>query len=236
MNWAAQKRALVSLPKNCGTDPGWYDQSLFTDTEYTGLLPVSLRMDPELLTFVINFCLLSVPNIHCEQRGTSSFIVTNISGKTPSFSSLNMDLGFRWYNLSCKHLIPVTKIIEIMETLYYQFVLVQDYWIHWCNPVSKLEFIQCLVYSLIWGTHWWIPLCFRAWTWWYNLCSWGHWYLCPPDPRYNYVPHFCILGSQKVWKVIVVVGFFVESLQTFFDGSTRGMYNLCETASLITSY
>ena len=103
MNWAAQKRALVSLPKNCGTDPGWYDQSLFTDTEYTGLLPVSLRMDPELLTFVINFCLLSVPNIHCEQRGTSSFIVTNISGKTPSFSSLNMDLGFRWYNFSCKH-------------------------------------------------------------------------------------------------------------------------------------
>ena len=92
MTWASQMRALVSLPENCGTNPVWSNQSWFTETTAPGLLPVSLHMDPDLFHFFIQCRLLDVPNTHAAQRGTSSFRSIHSFVRTPSFSSLNMDL------------------------------------------------------------------------------------------------------------------------------------------------
>ena len=44
-------RALVSLPDNCGTNPGWGDWSWSTETPDPGLLSAYFLMDPDLLTF-----------------------------------------------------------------------------------------------------------------------------------------------------------------------------------------
>ena len=63
-------RVLVSLPGNCGNNPGWADWSWSTYTSASVLLSVSFLMDPYLFPFVIHFLLLSVPNIHDAQIGT----------------------------------------------------------------------------------------------------------------------------------------------------------------------
>ena len=95
MTWADQMRALVSLPDNCGTDPGWTDWSWYTETSDPDLLSVSFFMNPDLFTFVIRSLLLTFQKINDTQRCTSSFKYRNIDGRTPSFASLNMYLGWR---------------------------------------------------------------------------------------------------------------------------------------------
>ena len=63
-------RALVSLPENCGTNPGWSDCTWSTETPYPGLLSVSFLMDPDLFPFVLYYLILAVPNMHDEKKGT----------------------------------------------------------------------------------------------------------------------------------------------------------------------
>ena len=104
ITWEAQMRALVSLPMNCGTNPGWYDRSWCSDTSYPGLFSVSFCMDPYVFPFVIYWRILDVTNMHGVQRGTSSFSSRNFDGRTPSFAILNMDLGCKWDKLSCRYL------------------------------------------------------------------------------------------------------------------------------------
>ena len=104
MTWADQMSALVSLPDNCETKPGWDECSWSIETLTTELLSVSFLMDSDFFPFFVHYLLLSVPNIHDVQRGKSSFKYKNIDGRNPSFSSLNMDLICRWDNLSCQYL------------------------------------------------------------------------------------------------------------------------------------
>ena len=77
-------RALVSLTENCGTNPGWADWGCYTETPYPLLLSFYFLMEPYLLPFVIHCLLLSVPNMHNAQKGTSSFKSRNIDDGTPS--------------------------------------------------------------------------------------------------------------------------------------------------------
>ena len=63
--------ALVSLPENCGTNPGGYDWSWSTDTPDPGLLSVSFLMDPDLSPFVSHYLLTDVTKTNNEQIGTS---------------------------------------------------------------------------------------------------------------------------------------------------------------------
>ena len=95
MTWAAQMLALMIFPDNCGTIPVCADFSWSTDTAYPVLLSVYFFMDPDLFSFVLHCLLLAVTNMHDVQRGTSSFKSRNLDGRTPSFESLNMDLGWR---------------------------------------------------------------------------------------------------------------------------------------------
>ena len=48
-------------------------------------------------------------------------------------------------------------------------------------------------------------------------------------------PSLVYLRESPIWKGEVRALVWVESLQTLFDGLTRGLSNLCDTASLITS-
>ena len=93
MTWADQMRVLADFHENCGTNPVWADFSWYTETVSSGLLSVSFLIDSYLFHFVIHWLLISVPNIHGAQRGTSSLKSRNIDGRTLSFVSLNMDLG-----------------------------------------------------------------------------------------------------------------------------------------------
>ena len=43
------------------------------------------------------------------------------------------------------------------------------------------------------------------------------------------------LRESPIWKGEVGVLVYIESIQTLFDGLTKGMYNFCETISLINS-
>ena len=78
VTWAAQMRALVSLPENCGTNTGWSDWSWYTETPSPGLLSIYFLFDPDLFPFVLCCLLLDVPNMHDSQRFTSSFKYINI--------------------------------------------------------------------------------------------------------------------------------------------------------------
>ena len=86
-------RALVSLPDNCGNNPGWVGWSWSTETPTTGLLLDYFLMNPDLFPFVVSFLLLVVPNIYDTQRGTSISKSRNIDGRNPSCASLDMYLG-----------------------------------------------------------------------------------------------------------------------------------------------
>ena len=56
MTWAAQMRALVTLPDNCGTNPGLAEWIWSTETEDPGLLLVFQILYPYLsLLFFISF-------------------------------------------------------------------------------------------------------------------------------------------------------------------------------------
>ena len=57
-----------------------------------------------IFPFFIYCLLFSVQNVHDSKRGTSSFKYRHIDGRTPSFDNLNMNLGWRLYNLSCQYL------------------------------------------------------------------------------------------------------------------------------------
>ena len=92
-------RARLSLPKNCGTNPVWDDWSWSTETTDPGLLSAYFLMGPDLFPFGLHYLLLAVTNMYGAQRGVSSFKYRNIDGKTPSFASINMDLGWIWDNL-----------------------------------------------------------------------------------------------------------------------------------------
>ena len=104
MNWSIQMSALVSLPENCGTNPGWSECSWSTETDGHGLLSISFLMDPCFSPFVIHWLLIDVPNMHSKQRGTSSLKSRNLYGRTPTFAILIRDMDWRWDNLSCQDL------------------------------------------------------------------------------------------------------------------------------------
>ena len=104
MTWEDQMCMLVIFPDNYGTNTSWADWSWSTETKAPGLLPVSFPVDPDFLPFFLRYLLLDVPNMHDAHRFTSSFKSRNIDGRTPSFASLNMDLGWRWDNFSCQDL------------------------------------------------------------------------------------------------------------------------------------
>ena len=87
--------APVSLPENCWNNHGWYDCTWSTDTPDHGLLSVSFLMNPELFPFVLHFLFFAFTNINDSQIGTSSFKSINIDGRNQSFSSLNMNFGWR---------------------------------------------------------------------------------------------------------------------------------------------
>ena len=116
-------RSLVSLTDNCGTNPSWSDWSWSTDNSAPGLLSVSFLMEPDFFPFVIRCLLLVAPNIHYLQRVTSSLKSRNIDGRTPIFSSLKMDLGWRWDNLSWQDLNSFCKVyityVKMMFSIFY---------------------------------------------------------------------------------------------------------------------
>ena len=70
MTWAAQMCALVILTDNCETNPGWDEWSWSTETPSPGLFLVYFLIYPYLFPFVPHYLLLSVPNMHYEQKGT----------------------------------------------------------------------------------------------------------------------------------------------------------------------
>ena len=193
ITWEAQIHALVSLPDNCGTNPGWSDWSLPTENESTSLLSVSLRMDPYLFPFWINFCLLSVPNIYDGQKDTLLFKSKNCAGRTTCLGSLKMDSGCKQDNLSCHYLNSRCKCDSTSGNMIFWIFLVWDSWIILYNLLMKLELIQCLEYYLVLGTPWWLPLCLHTITWCCTVCYKNHWYLYTTDTPYNFVPHLCIL-------------------------------------------
>ena len=104
VTWAAQVHAIVNVPNNPGTNTGWYEWSWSTKTAYPSLLSVSLRMDPDFFHFVLNCCLLAVPNMHDSQRGTLYFRSKNCARRTPGFDSINIYLVCRGCNLSLQDL------------------------------------------------------------------------------------------------------------------------------------
>ena len=60
---------LVSLPDNCGNNPGWSEWSWSTDTAAPGLLSVYFTMETDFFPFVHHCLLLAVLNMHDAQRG-----------------------------------------------------------------------------------------------------------------------------------------------------------------------
>ena len=110
ITWAAQMRALVNFPENCGNSPDWSYFSWYTDTPAPGLLSVYFHMYPDSLPLFLHILLLAATNIHDTQRVTSSFKYINSDRRTQSFSSLNMHLGWRWYNFPCQDLNSCCKV------------------------------------------------------------------------------------------------------------------------------
>ena len=106
---AAQVLTVVSLTDNCVTNTVWYDWSCSTEIADSILFSVYFIIYLYLFPFVIHWLLLDVLTIHDAQRGTSSFNYRNLDWRTPTFSSLNMDLRWRWdkfpyqdFNYCCK--------------------------------------------------------------------------------------------------------------------------------------
>ena len=88
-------------------------------------------MDPYFLLFVIYCLLLAVPNVHDEQRVTSSFKYRNIDGKNPSFAILNMYLGYRLDKLSCQDFNPCCKgyitFVKMMSSMFSCVILFDSF-------------------------------------------------------------------------------------------------------------
>ena len=145
-------RALVILSENCGTNPGWADWSWYTETPDPGLLSVSFLIDPYLLIFFIRCLLLAVPSMNDSQRGTEYFKSRNIVGRTPSFASLNIYLGWRWYNLSCQYFNSCCKGDINSRDIMLSIFLVWDSFIYLYSLLNKLELIKYLAHSLNWVT------------------------------------------------------------------------------------
>ena len=59
-------------------------------------------MDRYFFPFVLHCFPLAFTNMRDVQRGKSSFKFRYTDGKTSSFYGLNMDLGWRWDNISCQ--------------------------------------------------------------------------------------------------------------------------------------
>ena len=137
MTLVTQICMLVSLPDNCGTNPSWYGWSWSSDNANPELLSVYFLVDPYFLPFFLHCLLLSSPNMHNAQRGTSYFKSRNLDGRTPSFASINTNLVWRLDSLSWQGLNPYCKGIVPLEKWYYQFVLVWDSLIHWYNNLRK---------------------------------------------------------------------------------------------------
>ena len=144
MTWVYQMRAHASLTDNCGTNPGWSDWSWSTDTEYPGLFSVYFLMDPYLLPFVLHWLLLAPQKVYDSQRVTSNFKYINFDGRTLSFASLNMALGWRRDNLSYQDLNYCCKGDNNYGNIIFYFL------IHWSNLLRKLKLIQYMAHLLIW--------------------------------------------------------------------------------------
>ena len=139
ITWVSQMCALVIFPDNGGTNPGWADWSWSTKTSDPGLLSVSFLMEPYLLPFVIYYLLLAVTSMDDTQRSTSSFKSINLDGMTSSFSILNMDLGWRWDNLSYQDLNSCLKGDSTPGNIIFSIFLVWYSLINLFNPMRKLE-------------------------------------------------------------------------------------------------
>ena len=103
MTWAAQMCTLVSLLDTSGTNPGLSDWGWYTETSSPGLLSVYFLMGPDFFP-ISRFSLLAVTSMHDAQIDTSYLRPRNSFGRTPSFTSLNMDLGCMWDHLLCQYL------------------------------------------------------------------------------------------------------------------------------------
>ena len=129
--------ALVSLPENCGTNPGWVDWSFSTETPTPGLFSAYFLMDSNLLPFFLHYIQLSVTNMNYSQRNTSYFNYINSDGRNPSFASLNMDLVWMWDKFSCQDLNSRCKFDRTTGNMMLSIFCVWYYLIHLYSPLSK---------------------------------------------------------------------------------------------------
>ena len=182
-------RALVSLYDNCGNNPGWYKWSWSTETVATSLLSVSFLMYPYFFRFVIHFHLLSVPNMHYSQRWTSSFRSINSYGITPSFASINIYLGCRWYKIPCQDLNSCCDSDSTYVNITLSIFLMWYSLNRWYNTLSKFELIQYLAHYLSWGTTYLLILCFCSRTPCCTLCYQYQWCFYPPDLTSHFVTY-----------------------------------------------
>ena len=116
-------------------------------------------MDPDFFPFVIHCRLLAVQNMHDTQIFASYFWYINRYERTQSFASINMYFEFRWDNLSYQDFNSCCKVDSTSGNMILSIFLVEEYWIHWYNPLRKLELIRHLEHSLIWVAPWWLSLC-----------------------------------------------------------------------------
>ena len=147
---------LVRLPVSYGDNPGWSDWSWSTETAALGVFSVSFCVNPDLLPFVVYFCLVFGPNMHDAQRVTSSFRSRNSFGGTPWFACLNMNLGCKWDNLSFQCFSSCWKCESTSGNMMFSIFLVWYSWIHWYNPLRKFQLMQRMSHSLICVTPRWL--------------------------------------------------------------------------------
>ena len=166
-----------------------------------------------------------------EQRGTLSFNSRNSDGSSPSFARLNMDLGWRWDNLSWQYFNSCFKCDSTYGNMMFSIFLVWDSLICLYTigiypiygtfldlgdySVTTIEFpLNNLIIYLMLS----VSFLFTSTISTISLC-----------------PLFVYIIELLIWQGEFGALDWVESIQTLFDGLTIGLSDLCDTASLITS-